>query len=858
MTRMSRENTNLDEEIQTMIQGGCLVLPASTKTKYCDKITWSSYDGPISFDHFKELQNGFDGACIITGKRSGNIEVLDFDRKIDKQEFHQVLREFKEQVEAEQPGLLEKLPIEQTQKDGRHILYRCTEVEIPGNQKLARLDRETCLIETRGEGGLIICWPSPGYMITQGDLSEIPDITAAERDTLLKYAKAFNRYIEPSRAVSGRQGLADGDLRPGEDFNERGNSIPILEKHGWTHVFDHGPYSRLRRPGKSFGWSASLIDGKIFYVFSTSTEFEPEYGYSPFAVYSILEHEGDFQAAARELSKQGYGNKETSSETASDPLPPPPGFPLEVLPTYFAEAVQQASRAYQTPIEIPGATLVSLVGAMVGRSRAVVVKSGWAEHPNLFLALLARSGLGKSPQIRAFLGSVFKIEKERFDAYQAALAQYQEELEARKRQNKDERGPAPEKPTYKQTYVEDSTEEALGDALSSNPKGVLWYNDELSGLLLNLGRYRSDGKSEGPKARLMSSYDSGPWKRTRKSGDNAYIRHACLSILGSMQPAVLPQLFDNMDAASGFLPRFLFVRAEPQAPPVWTEETFEGEHRGRIDGLMEALVAYEMNGDEPHYIGMTREAQELYKEWFNEQAREPWRDFDAQQYEALSAKLRGQAVRLALILHVLDAHAAGESDLQPIQADTMRRALQLADWFKAHQRSIWQALSSPQGVTESSPLEKRVAAAIVALEEEIQGGKLPTARITEKVNEGVSKSFQVNSRSVGRVVSKLGLHTGRTNQQRTVAIGPEKLQKLKNTVTNVTNVTNPEKPGADEGDVLKNDVTNVTAHTSESDMSDVTNKNVTSANPHDTGKNDGSDVSDVFQRGNSGKRKATV
>lgn len=508
-----------------------------------------------------------------------------------------------------------------------------------------------------------------------------------------------------------------------------------------------------------------------------------------------------------------YPRKESESqfEAGSEPLPPPPGFPVEVLPSSYAEAVEQASRAFQTPIEIPAATLLALVGAMVGRARAAEVKPGWTEHPNLYVAIVSRSGVGKSPCMQAFKRSIFRIEKERFVAYQKALAQYQEDVEARKRQNKYERGPAPEKPQYVQLYVEDATEEALTDALSGNPKGILWSVDELASLLSNLSKYRTDGKSDGPKARLMSAYDSGPWKRTRKSGDNAFVQNACLSILGSMQPAILPQLFGNMDAAIGFLPRFLFVRAEPQEPPLWTDEAFQGELRDRIDQLMENLVDFEMDGEEPYYVRMTQEAQKLYKKWFNEQAREPWRDFDAQQYEALSAKLRGQAVRLALILHILDTQASGESDLQPIQADTMQRALRLADWFKAHQRNIWQALSSPQGVMESSPLEKRVAAAIVALKGEIQGGQLPTGRITNKVNEGVSESFRVDARSVGKVVSKLGLHAKKgSGGQRLVAIPEDKMETIKQNAANATHATNSEETGDIGCGVSMQNATNAT------------------------------------------------
>jgi putative DNA primase/helicase len=42
-------------------------------------------------------------------------------------------------------------------------------------------------------------------------------------------------------------------------------------------------------------------------VFSTSTDFPAEQGMSKQHVYALLHHGGDHQAAARELSRQGYG-----------------------------------------------------------------------------------------------------------------------------------------------------------------------------------------------------------------------------------------------------------------------------------------------------------------------------------------------------------------------------------------------------------------------------------------------------------------------------------------------------------------------------------------------------------------------
>src|SRR5205823_2198294 len=63
------------------------------------------------------------------------------------------------------------------------------------------------------------------------------------------------------------------------------------------------------RPGKGRDWSATTNHGgyDLLYVFSTSTVFDAERGYSKFAAYTILDHAGDFRAAAAELGRRGYG-----------------------------------------------------------------------------------------------------------------------------------------------------------------------------------------------------------------------------------------------------------------------------------------------------------------------------------------------------------------------------------------------------------------------------------------------------------------------------------------------------------------------------------------------------------------------
>jgi len=133
---------------------------------------------------------GPDAICIVCGRVSGNGEMIDFDAGGEL---------FDTWAARIPPDLLARLVIETTQHNGRHVYYRY-EAEVCGNMKLAqRRDGEkiTTLIETRGEGGLFLCAPTPGYELIQGDLRDPPVLTVAERDVLLQAAWELNEYLPP-------------------------------------------------------------------------------------------------------------------------------------------------------------------------------------------------------------------------------------------------------------------------------------------------------------------------------------------------------------------------------------------------------------------------------------------------------------------------------------------------------------------------------------------------------------------------------------------------------------------------------------------------------------------------------------
>ena len=215
------------------------------------------------------------GIALIGGRVSGNFEVLDFD-------IGGLYEEYAEFAAREGLGdLIESMPLIETPSGGRHLYYRCSE-PVTGNQKLAyrliaipseaqfgrKVGREyvtfggatypvvaqagekyavTIGVETRGEGGYVLTVPSLAachptgkkYKLLRHTPLEVPVITGEQRWRLLELARAFHEHVDPSKVVgatklsSPRQG---GGKRPGDDYNERGDVLALLRRHGWDEV----------------------------------------------------------------------------------------------------------------------------------------------------------------------------------------------------------------------------------------------------------------------------------------------------------------------------------------------------------------------------------------------------------------------------------------------------------------------------------------------------------------------------------------------------------------------------------------------------------------------------------------------
>ncbi|TWT31162.1 hypothetical protein KOR34_45380 [Posidoniimonas corsicana] len=706
------------------------------------------------------------GVGICYGAGSGNAELIDVDEEASYQPWA-------DEVERSAPGLLAKLCIIKTPRPGRHVVYRCEHVE--HNQKLAmRLATPEELqdkpgeptktkIETRGQGGFAIApggdpaaHPSgrPYVHVAGPPLTELSTITVEERGVLFRAARLLNEVVEvepdemkvPDAAYYGKNAAqpqaatttyADPSARtPGDDFNARASWEEILVPHGWTKSHAMGDVQHWTRPGKDQGTSAttglkSKHGNDLLCVFSTSAHPFPGANGSPcsthtkFGAYCLLNHNGDFAAAARQLASEGYGDAPQrpgmpnwmpdderdfgdvpgptpKTPKRSEPIPPPQPYPVGSLPAELSEFVESAASALDVCPSTIALPALATCAAAIGNARQVRVTPSWSEVCAIFTANIGRSGSRKSPALSAAAGPLNNLDFDCTDAHQESLEQYEEDnarfqIRLKEwRKSPDEPKPEPPAVPIEHRHVASNcTTEKLAVLLKDNPRGLLCLHDELASLLGNMDRYAGGGgKVSGDVPFYLSAYNAQPYRHDRKTSASVFLRRPLLSIAGGCQPSIFNQAMSEENRENGLLARFLLTFPDDR-----THKWVDGDRVNSFtySQLVTDLAELQPAGFDgkkivPESIGLDDGARGQFKEWFEEiqEERQLAQDLEA----AALAKLEGAAARVAMVFHCV--RAASEEPVDPftIDGDTMRSALTVMRWQRGETLRAYRALEA--------------------------------------------------------------------------------------------------------------------------------------------------------------------
>lgn len=362
-------------------------------------------------------------------------------------------------------------------------------------------------------------------------------------------------------------------------------------------------------------------------------------------------------------------------------------FPVGLLPEPMGKFVVEAARAIGCEPSMVALPALAAAAGAIGATRVLRLKRTWYEPAVLWCVVVSPSGAMKSQGRKLVLAPILRRQKQELARHNEALlahgplqAAYEKDLGHWKKAKSSEPPPeAPERPELVELLISDTTVEAVAKALRANPRGLLLDRDELAAWFGSFDQYKSGG---GDAQNWMNVHGAG-FIKVNRSGAAAplFVDRACVSVSGTIQPAILTETLTKRHRESGLAARLL-IASPPRRPKRWTDEEVsepvEAAFAERMLGLLDLPFTVDDDG-EPQAVAvrLATPAQRRWKAFVNTHG-EAALDRDGDELAAWS-KLEGYAARLALVMALVEDPATLE-----VSDNTLARAIGLVEWF-AHE-----------------------------------------------------------------------------------------------------------------------------------------------------------------------------
>lgn len=370
---------------------------------------------------------------------------------------------------------------------------------------------------------------------------------------------------------------------PNDDYNRRVSWSDVLTPNGWTLKQTTGDGRELwNKPGHTGQQSATVnhAGSGLLYCFSDSAGLPVNEGLSKYAVYTYLQHGGDFKAATKELARLGYGqtsknstgtangNEGIAGEAWPEPIPLPDGLPpvkaldVDLIPAPLKAWLLDIADRMQIPPDFSTAAAFVALGCVIGRGCGIHPKKhdDWLVVPNLMGAVIGRPSMMKTPALEQAFKPFDRLEVLAKEEHGKVMAEYEfqtkveklnesrldDELkkavkdgnakkieELRQVHTATEGTPEPARRRY---CTSDGTPEKLCEMANQNPRGFMLKRDELIGWLKGLDR---DGRENARSLFLEGWNGTGRYAYDTMKHGTIDVEALCFSVFGAITPGPL-------------------------------------------------------------------------------------------------------------------------------------------------------------------------------------------------------------------------------------------------------------------------------------------------------------------------------
>lgn len=632
---------------------------------------------------------------IVTGFE--DLEVIDVDLKVfsTAQERKDFWNEFLQNLQDNILDFEEKFAVYKTKNEGFHILYKSKRVE--GNLKLASLKgHKEAVIETRGTGGYVFAYPENHYL--GKNYFEIDYVSDQDREVIMIFAKTYN-YIEETKDFENiidkktKNNFTVDGIKTWDDYNEKTNIWDLIS--GEFTIPPRGNKEKhvlVKRHNSNSPHSGYIYkDSNSLYLFSTGTRYPNEKLLKPFSIYAIQNHGGDTTKAAWDLYEKGYGSRMQKEiiELPKKPVIENHDFPIEIFPDPIQSYILECADKLDSNVDYMGCSLIWLISVCIGNSIEMEVKNGWIENPTVWISLVGKAGIGKTPSIKNIIFPLESVNNREVRNYFKEL----EKFEAYDNLTKKEKEESVEvkKPIKKQFIANDITLEALVDLHQESDNAVGVFKDELAGWLKDMNKYRAGSDLEF----WLSCWSGKSVFLNRLTRKGSFVDKPFIPVLGGIQPNILNSFYTEENKDNGFMDRMLLSFPESKIENYnenelsydilsWYKETiirfFEKCKRSILRNEDGTINSYKANFD--------ANAKNEWKRIFNKISAFQNDENENEYLKSMYPKQKSYVPRFALLIHVFNEFLNPNSNSLLISKESILKAEKLSEYFIATAKKV--------------------------------------------------------------------------------------------------------------------------------------------------------------------------
>ena len=237
-------------------------------------------------------------------------------------------------------------------------------------------------------------------------------------------------------------------------------------------------------------------------------------------------------------------------------------FPIDAFPAKVQYVILDMVRHENFKVEYLAAAMLSATASALGNTYNIRVKGQWKTNAALYIIMVGRPGLGKTPPLEAVFRPLRKRDCLALEKFKAEMTAYQNAMNESKGNN------GMDKPVLRRTIVSDFTPEALMLAHHNFPRGITILSDEIMGMFNSANRYNNGQLIE----QLLSAWSNSAIDVTRISNPiPIHIENPCINMVGTTQTRRVHELLKKGYEDNGLLDRILFVMPKSYLMSPWTE-----------------------------------------------------------------------------------------------------------------------------------------------------------------------------------------------------------------------------------------------------------------------------------------------